>query len=130
MNDAIFTNALGVIGRVFGAVEGSDYFPMTVEPNRAPAPDAARVIMFGVTVIYSEGAQRSTLSDNGLGRQGVQVQGTFAARYILATINAGALPYVPVKNDELLRRADQTRFRVIEVMPDGLGGYALRLNEA
>lgn len=130
MSDALF-NAVGLlVADVFGRKgNGCTYSPMKSAPNREPIADPARAEVAGLTLVFSEGAQRVSVANNGLGRSSVGVQASFAGHYIFVSVMAGQLPYAPLKNDEV---TDETgkRYRVAEVLPDGLGGCTLRVNEA
>lgn len=129
MSDALFNSALGTVMKVFRRKGACTFRPMLQVPNREAEPDPVRTEITDLAMIFSEGAQRVDMANNGLGRNGIGVQGSFAGRYVFATIEAGALPYEPKKDDVILRD-DGKLFRVAELKPDGLGGHILRLNEA
>lgn len=128
MSEAIFNTALGVASRIFGKA-GCTFRPMRALPNREPEPDPARAIVEDICPIFSEGAARVDLANNGLGRQGVGIQSSFAGRYIRATLVAGSLPYAPRQGDILVEPSGRV-LSVAEVLPDGLGGHILKMNEA
>ncbi len=129
MSDALFTLALGTVMTAFKRPGGCAFRPMKDIPNREPEPDPARDVVTDLRMVFSEGAARVDMSNNGLGRNGIGVQGSFAAHYVRATIEAGALPYAPMKGD-IIERDDGKLYRVTERLPDGLGGHVLKLSEA
>lgn len=128
MSEAIFNAALGVASRVFGK-KGCTFRPMRTLPNREPEPDPARAVIGDISPIFSEGAARVDLSNNGLGRSGVGIQSSFAGRYIRATLVAGSLSYPPRQGDILVEPSGRV-LSVAEVLPDGIGGHILKMNEA
>lgn len=128
MSSEIFNAALGVASRLFGKADCT-FRPMRTLPNRDPEPDPARDVTGQLSPIFSEGAARVDLSNNGLGRSGVGIQSSFAGRYIRATLVAGSLPYAPRQGDILVEPSGRV-LSVAEVLPDGLGGHILKMNEA
>lgn len=128
--DAMFDFAHDVAASIWG--RACTYRPMAYVPNSDPetAPDTNRAVVSDLSVIFSEAAERVSLANNGFGRAGSQVQTSLAGKVIFAGFGKDALPYRPIKNDEIERGDDGKRYRVAEVLSDGLGGYQLRLNEA
>lgn len=128
--DAMFDFAHDVAAAIWA--RGCTYRPMSYVPNNDPeiAADPARAVVADLQVIFSEAAERVSLANNGFGRAGSQMQTSLAGKVIFGGFGKDALPYRPIKNDEIQRADDNKRFRVAEVLSDGLGGYQLRLNEA
>lgn len=99
--------------------------------NGPTEPDDGRDPLDNVPVIRSRWAERLQIGGGGMPTpQGAFKQGVTGQGHI-ATVKLSDLLWPPRQGDELAYAADpDVRFRISEVMPDGLAGQHLGLTRA
>lgn len=125
MSEALFAMAAATITRTFrSAVEVR---PQIDEPQMPKEADPARAIV-ACDMVFSEAPALIDMANNGLGRNAIGVQSTFAGTKVTAHVDPGLLPYTPQKGDHVVRQRDEKLFRIGEIATDGHGGWYLHLN--
>lgn len=94
--------------------------PLSIDPDRP---------VQALPMIFSAAPKRIDIGDNGQGRTSGVFNVASASVVVLATVRRSDLLLEPRKDDEVERAGPPARrYRIAELLPDGLSGLVLRLN--
>lgn len=94
--------------------------PLTLDPDRP---------VQSLPMIFAAAPKRVDIGDNGQGRTSGAFNIASASVVLLATVRLADLCPEPRKDDEVERIGPPARrYRIAELLPDGLSGLTLRLN--
>ncbi|CUA90911.1 hypothetical protein IMF23_04325 [Chelatococcus daeguensis] len=98
------------------------------KPNGRSEPDPSRAVVdfLGIT---AEVASRANSGQRIAHMAPRSDRAGFASSRINVGVSPGQLPYRPRTGDYVLRVDTNELFEIAEIRPDGMGGYALDLNE-